>query len=168
MKHRQNGNQKARIIAFLASPLQEPVDSEFLKNLKKSGVAVNFISIGSESIPHNRPFIQEILAALDDSASTVTEVEPTTFSLNEVLRTIPELTGQESGAAASGGDFYGGVDPELDPELALALKLSLEEEQARLAREQAQKNPSASQQKANEEEDEDEELQKAIQMSMQN
>jgi len=34
-------------------------------------------------------------------------------------------------AAAGGGDFDFGVDPNLDPELALALRVSMEEERAR-------------------------------------
>lgn len=36
-----------------------------------------------------------------------------------------------SGGGGSGGNFEFGVDPSMDPELALALRMSLEEEQAR-------------------------------------
>lgn len=158
---------------MLAGPLQVEDESRFvdlLKGLKKNGIAVNFISLGSESMAQNRPILERWLSVLDDSACTLTEVEPTTFSLNEVLRTVPELTGQD-GSAAAGGDFYGGVDPELDPELALALKLSLEEEQSRQARQQQQQSDEPPQKTSSpqieEEEEEDEELQKAIQMSMQ-
>lgn len=40
--------------------------------------------------------------------------------------------GEEGAAAAGGGGGYEfGVDPNLDPELALALRVSLEEERAR-------------------------------------
>ena len=43
------------------------------------------------------------------------------------------FTGDGGGAgyAATGGEFDFGVDPNLDPELALALRMSMEEERAR-------------------------------------
>ena len=40
--------------------------------------------------------------------------------------------GEEGAAAGGGGGYEFGVDPNLDPELALALRVSLEEERARL------------------------------------
>lgn len=52
----------------------------------------------------------------------------------------PVFTGDEgasgyvsaaAAAAAAGGDFDFGVDPNIDPELALALRVSMEEERAR-------------------------------------
>lgn len=39
--------------------------------------------------------------------------------------------GEEGAAAGGGGGYEFGVDPNLDPELALALRVSLEEERAR-------------------------------------
>jgi 26S proteasome regulatory subunit N10 len=50
LKHRQNINQKQRIIIFVASPLNEnptKVPEELLKSLKKNGISLNFISIGN-------------------------------------------------------------------------------------------------------------------------
>jgi 26S proteasome regulatory subunit N10 len=103
------------------------------------------------------------LEALEsDKSTTVTEIEPTTYSLIDVIRSVKEIVGSEN---SSGGGFeFGDVDPNLDPELALALKLSLEEEQARVSREQQQQQklepvmaPA----------DEDEEMARAIELSMQ-
>jgi 26S proteasome regulatory subunit N10 len=69
--------------------------------------------------------------------------------ITDVLISSPIITGDEGGAGAnvggagsaavgSGGGAgmgqfsdYGGVDPNLDPELAMALRISLEEERAR-------------------------------------
>ncbi|EAU82483.1 ubiquitin interaction domain-containing protein family protein [Coprinopsis cinerea okayama7 len=45
--------------------------------------------------------------------------------------------GGSGGAGGSGGDFEFGVDPSLDPELAMALRLSMQEAQAREAAETA-------------------------------
>lgn len=158
--------------------------SDLVKGLKKSGIALNIVSLGSEAMLPNRPLLEDALAVLDDSTSTLTQVEPTTLSLNDVLRSVPELIGQDANASPASADFYGGVDPELDPELALALKLSLEEEQARLARENKKgESVTNSDDKKNDDtknddnknddtkndnqEEDDEELQRAIQMSMQ-
>lgn len=43
---------------------------------------------------------------------------------------------------------YGGVDPNLDPELAMALRISMEEERARQAKPEDQVQPAASSQPA--------------------
>ncbi len=56
-------------------------------------------------------------------------------SITDVLCTSPILNGDEDGINQPGGgpsaagqfSDYGGVNPDLDPELALALKVSLEE-----------------------------------------
>src|SRR5205823_6029381 len=144
-----NINQKQRIIIFVASPLNvnpTKVPEELLKSLKKNGISLNFISIGnllcllsylgSEALSANRSLINSYLGALEnDTSTTLTEIEPTTYSLIDVIRSVKEVVGSESSA---GGFEFGDVDPNLDPELALALKLSLEEEQARIAREQQQ------------------------------
>ncbi|KAL0739664.1 hypothetical protein Bca4012_015874 [Brassica carinata] len=58
-------------------------------------------------------------------------------ALSDVLLSTPVFTGDDgasgyvSAAAAAGGDFDFGVDPNIDPELALALRVSMEEERAR-------------------------------------
>jgi len=62
-------------------------------------------------------------------------IPPGPHILSDILLSSPVITGEEGGSAGgnvSGGDFgFGGVDANLDPELALALKMSMEEERAR-------------------------------------
>lgn len=60
--------------------------------------------------------------------------------ITDALFTSPILNSDDVGVnSAAGGsapsrqfDEYGGVNPDLDPELAAALKISLEEEKAKL------------------------------------
>jgi len=65
-------------------------------------------------------------------------VPPGPHILSDILVSSPIITGEENssgmgGVTTTASDFgtYGGVDPNLEPELALALKVSLEEERAR-------------------------------------
>ncbi len=65
--------------------------------------------------------------------------------ITDVLIASPIINVEEEGAAAMGGGAggigqpaaasqfadFGGVDPNMDPELAMALRISLEEERAR-------------------------------------
>jgi 26S proteasome regulatory subunit N10 len=52
LKHRQNKNQRQRIIVFLGSPLDTDEKSlvKLAKKLKKNNVAVDVISFGEEDI----------------------------------------------------------------------------------------------------------------------
>jgi len=64
--------------------------------------------------------------------------------ITDVLFTSPILGNEDAGAAGVSGDAgagagtvggqfaeYGGINPDLDPDLAMALKVSMEEERAR-------------------------------------
>lgn len=62
-------------------------------------------------------------------------VPPGQNILSDILLTSSIVAGEDGAPAGfgggAGGDFEFGVDPNLDPELALALRISMEEERAR-------------------------------------
>ncbi|KAF6250705.1 26S proteasome non-ATPase regulatory subunit 4 [Scenedesmus sp. NREL 46B-D3] len=120
LKHRQNKNQRQRIVIFAGSPVREDKDMlvKIAKKLKKK-TAVN-----------------------SNDNSHLVSVPPGPV-LSDVLIGSPIFQGEGGGAfgagagggggGGGGGGFEFGVDPSLDPELALALRVSLEEERARQA-----------------------------------
>ena len=146
LKHRQNKNQRQRIIAFVGSPLAED-EKELVKlgkKLKKNSVAVDIVNFGEET--ENTPKLEALLNAVnsDDNSHLVT-VPPGPHVLSDILITSPIVqdgdgggggggipTGGDGGGGGGGMDFPG-VNPDLDPELAYALRISMEEERQRLA-----------------------------------
>eukprot|EP01116_Phalansterium_solitarium_P017369 TRINITY_DN425_c0_g6_i1.p1 TRINITY_DN425_c0_g6~~TRINITY_DN425_c0_g6_i1.p1 ORF type:complete len:392 (-),score=145.24 TRINITY_DN425_c0_g6_i1:190-1365(-) len=140
LKHRQNKNQQQRIVAFVGSPLHESLDDlvKLAKRLKKNNVAVDIVNFGEEA--HNTEKLEAFVSAVNnrDNSHLVT-VPAGPHVLSDILISSPIISGDEgaaaAGAAAAGGgggfSAYGGVDPNLDPELALAIKMSMDEERAR-------------------------------------
>ena len=182
LKHRQNRNQRQRIIVFVGSPLEsdEKALVKLAKKLKKNNVAVDIINFGEEAENTSRleAFINNVNNS--DNSHLVT-IPPGPHLLSDMLISTPIIAGEDGGAgnfgASSGGDFEFGIDPSLDPELALALRISLEEEKARQEAEAAKNGTNT---KEGEESsssamaidtqqnqtDEDAELQAALAMSM--
>ena len=147
LKHRQNKNQRQRIVAFIGSPLKEEEKAlvKVAKKLKKNNVSIDIVSFGDEAAEKNAGKLDAFLQAVNsnDNSHLVT-VPPGTGALSDILLSTPVFMGDEDmntgggsgvgGGAAGGegaGDFDFGVDPNLDPELALALRVSMEEERAR-------------------------------------
>ncbi|KAJ3568516.1 hypothetical protein NP233_g5660 [Leucocoprinus birnbaumii] len=197
LKHRENKNLRQRIIVFVGSPLDgqgadEKSMVKLAKKLKKNNVAIDVICFGDG--------IEE--AAEDGKTVLRTFVESANSSDNSHYVTIPQsnrlLSEQVASSAvlaadrgagipdefmahdgppaapSNANDFEFGVDPSVDPELAMALRMSMQEAQAREAAEAAaQSSPSSSKPQPAEpsvpqpagEEEEDEELQKALAMS---
>ncbi|KAH8105414.1 hypothetical protein BXZ70DRAFT_524976 [Cristinia sonorae] len=161
LKHRQNKNLRQRIIAFVGSPLEGQAADErnmikLAKKLKKNNVAVDVIAFG-DGIQDGE---QNVLKAFVDNVnsgdnSRYVSIPPGPHLLSDVLvssavlagdRGIPEeLMGNPEAAAPSGSatNFEFGVDPTLDPELAMALRMSMEEENARQAAAAAASAPPA-------------------------
>ncbi|KAJ3859974.1 MAG: hypothetical protein NXY57DRAFT_966257 [Lentinula lateritia] len=156
LKHRENKNLRQRIIVFIGSPLEGPAADEkgmvkLAKKLKKNNVAVDVVCFGDG--------IEEPVSGQEDKSVLKSFVENATSSDNSHLVVVPpgprlisdalisspilsddrsasiptELggTGGDGPSASSGGDFEFGVDPSLDPELAMALRISMQEAQAR-------------------------------------
>ncbi|KAF2663070.1 hypothetical protein K491DRAFT_700174 [Lophiostoma macrostomum CBS 122681] len=153
LKHRQNKSQKQRIIVFTCSPLEEDEKSltKLAKQMKKSGISIDIIAFGElgEETTKKLEAISENCQSAEGSYLAV--IQPSSNLLSDSLVTTPILGGDgSSGGAggassgAEGGDSGGnafefGVDPSVDPELALALRMSFEEEKARQEKEKKAK-----------------------------
>ncbi|KAL9391296.1 hypothetical protein Peur_015216 [Populus x canadensis] len=141
LKHRQNKNQQQRIIVFAGSPIQ--YDKKMLetigKKLKKNNVSLDIVDFGEDK--EGKPEkLEALFAAVNSNESShIVHIPPGGVAISDALMSTPVFTGDGEGgsgfavaaAAAGGGDFDFGVDPNLDPELALALRVSMEEERAR-------------------------------------
>jgi len=166
LKHKPNPHQRARIIAFVGSPLSE-IDIQELPKLgrllKKNGVAVDIISFGEHEA--NQDALSAFIGGLDagnsENASRLLVVDSQTHQLlSDVVLMSPLLRvdggrgggdgeGRSGVGGGSGEEFPFGVDPAVDPELAMALRISMEEEQARIAASAAAAGPSETQEDGN-------------------
>ncbi|USP77182.1 26S proteasome regulatory subunit rpn10 [Curvularia clavata] len=145
LKHRQNKSQKQRIVIFNCSPIDEDEKNliKLAKKMKKSGISIDIIAFGELSDDTTRK-----LQAFSDNVqsaegSHLAIVPPSANLLSDSLITTPIVGGEGAsnaggdggsgggGGASGGNDFEFGVDPSVDPELALALRMSFEEEKAR-------------------------------------
>lgn len=144
LKHRQNKKQQQRIIVFAGGPVK--YDKKVLemigKKLKKNSVALDVVNFGEEDEAKTEKLEALVAAVNNNDSSHIVHVPAGTNALSDVLLSTPIFTGDGEGgsgfaaaaaAAAAGGvsGFDFGVDPNLDPELALALRVSMEEERAR-------------------------------------
>ncbi|PWN51130.1 hypothetical protein IE53DRAFT_368322 [Violaceomyces palustris] len=140
LKHRQNKNQRQRVIVFVGSPISEPEASlvRLGKKLKKNNVAVDVISFGEDE--ENQEKLSKFIEAVNSGENShLLSIPAGPQLLSDIILTSPimveDFGGGDSGAGPSGaggsGGFEFGVDPSMDPELAMALRMSLEEEQAR-------------------------------------
>ncbi|KAI8867087.1 hypothetical protein GQ42DRAFT_108406, partial [Ramicandelaber brevisporus] len=135
LKHRANKNQRQRIIVFVGSPINDDQKSlvRLGRRLKKNNIAVDVISLGEVEV--NDAKLQAFIEAVNSGdTGTLLSVKPGSYLLSDSLRQSSILGGSSS--AHTGGDmdndeFEFGVDPSLDPELAMALRMSLAEEQNR-------------------------------------
>ncbi|WOK98809.1 hypothetical protein Cni_G07521 [Canna indica] len=144
LKHRQNKKQQQRIIVFAGSPIK--YDKKTLetigRKLKKNSVALDVVDFG-ESDDGKPEKLDALVAAVNNNDNShIVHIPPGSNALSDVLISTPIFTGDGEGgsgfaaaaaAAAAGGisGFDFGVDPNIDPELALALRISMEEERAR-------------------------------------
>lgn len=152
LKHRENKNQRQRIVVFVGSPIAEDKESliKIGKKLKKNNVAVDVVSFGSED--ENAEKLEAFYGAVNSNDNSHLVTVPAGTILSDMLFSTPIFMeeggsgdggagGAAGGAAAAprpnvvdGFDYSElGVDPNLDPELALALRISIEEERARQA-----------------------------------
>ncbi|KAJ3025919.1 UNVERIFIED_CONTAM: hypothetical protein HDU68_006504 [Siphonaria sp. JEL0065] len=137
LKHRQNKNQRQRIIVFVGSPLPEDEKSlvKLGKKLKKNNIAVDIVNFGEDQ--ENTAKLEAFINAVNSSDNShLVTVPPGPHILSDILISSPILADEDgappAGFSAGGaGGFEFGVDPSLDPELALALRISMEEERAR-------------------------------------
>eukprot|EP00667_Euglena_gracilis_P013651 EG_transcript_14095 len=139
LKHRQNKQQRQRIVAFVGSPIREGEKELTVlgKKLKKNSVAVDVVAFGVEE---NIPKLEAFVNAVNSQENSHLINVPLGVTLADVLVSSPLIA--EEGMPAmggGGGDFEFGVDPSQDPELAMVLRMSMEEERRRQEAEQKAK-----------------------------
>jgi 26S proteasome regulatory subunit N10 len=178
LKHRRNKNGSQRIVLFVGSPVS--ADPKALakagRQLKKNNVAIDVVCMGE--VEQNEDLLKELVDAANGRGSEGEErtchlvTIPAGVLPSDVLASSPIVHGGSGGsafaasaaaAAASGnagggggggGDMFaefGGVDPNMDPELAMALRVSMEEERARQERVAAQQAAAAAEESKQEE-----------------
>ena len=149
LKHRQNKNQKQRIIAFVGSPIEGLEENDFVKlgkQLRKNDVALDVINFGH---PENIPSLTQLVDNCSKGGNSHLVDINYGSNICDVIITSPvvaydtgydnmQVDGADGASAAPGGGApaapgggqfaeYGGIDPNLDPELAMAIRISLEE-----------------------------------------
>ncbi|KAJ1985048.1 proteasome regulatory particle base subunit rpn10 [Dimargaris cristalligena] len=138
LKHRANKNQRQRVVVFVGSPITTDEKSlvRIAKKLKKNNIAVDFVNFGE--IAENQSKLEAFIASINSNDNShLVSIPPGSHILSDLVRNSPIISGEEGGSTSYSGadqnDFEFGVDPNLDPELALALRMSMEEERARQA-----------------------------------
>jgi len=142
-----NKSQRQRIIIFVGHPLTEDAAEleELGKRLKRNNVAIDVINFANmDNVPKLQGLVQ---AANNSDNSHFMDVPMGVTMITDALITSPILQSEnyDSGNAAMGGAeagpsgiqenqfaAYGGIDPNIEPELAEAMRISLEEERHRL------------------------------------
>jgi 26S proteasome regulatory subunit N10 len=108
--------------------------------MKKENVSVDFVAFGELEDDTTKKLTAFNENVKKDDRSHIAIIRPGPGLLSDQLVTSPILNSDGSGAAAMGGGDVGGegggfefgIDPSVDPELALALRMSMEEEKARV------------------------------------
>lgn len=181
LTHRINPRAEKRIIVFIGSPILEENQelTKLAKKLRKDNYAVDIISFGvSENIAILQNFMENVskdgnsrLLVVQEGTSITDSLMSSAIFLGNDAVAVEGATGPGVAAGGARGAFEFGVDPSVDPELAMVLRMSMEEEQRRqeaLATQQAAPQapqPSASTEPTVPELSEDEELALALKMS---
>ncbi len=74
LKHRQNKNQRQRIICFVASPLRPKAEEKQLvklaKKLKKNNVAVDVVSFGEDEVEENESLLRAFVEGVQSGENS--------------------------------------------------------------------------------------------------
>jgi len=139
LKHRQNKSQRQRIIVFTCSPIPEDEKTlvKLAKKMKKNNVSIDFVAFGELDDDTTKKLTSFNENVKGGDGSHIAIIPPGPGLLSDQLVTSPILNGDGAaggggGEAAETGSFEFGIDPSIDPELALALRMSMEEEKARV------------------------------------
>lgn len=144
-----NKMQKSRIIVFVGHPLEQDI-SEFEElgiRLRRNAVNIDVINFAN---PENVAKLTALVNAANDSnQSHFLDVPLGVAMITDVLITSPIFNSEDGGMNMGGNaanmegvvsndaqmnnqfSEFGGVNPDLDPEMAMVLKMSLEEERNR-------------------------------------
>lgn len=126
MKNCANTHGSIRIVVFLTSPISDEDKKALPKlanRLKKENVSVTVVLFGE--IQCNQNTMNEFIEKVNKQNTSRLLVVSTGLNL---MTFVPRLTG-ESDAQTNDQNFaeYGGIDPSVDPELALIMQQSLQE-----------------------------------------
>lgn len=119
--------------------------------MKKAGVNIDFVAFGELDDDVNKKLqaFNDNIKSGDWSNLVVVPQGPGLLS-DQLLHTPivnPEQSAPgdfgEGGTGAGGDAFEFGIDPSIDPELALALRMSMEEEKARVEKQQKEAEEAA-------------------------
>ncbi|CAD8194913.1 unnamed protein product [Paramecium pentaurelia] len=158
LKHRINKQQHQRIVAFVASPIEEEVDTlvNLAKRLKKNNIAIDLINFGEQNEEHLQKLKIFFENVQKGSSSKFINIQPGMSATETLFSSLGNYSdfqaepGQEQQVPQqrTGGQFseYGGIDPNIDPELAMIMKMSLEDEALRLQQQLAQQQQQQQQQ----------------------
>ena len=105
---------------------------KLLKKLKKNNISLKIINFGE--VESNTAFWSDISADFtgDDVISVINFMPDGGMLLWEQINSYSQFNSNND--ADNAFMEYGGIDPSMDPELAMALRMSLEDEQQRQAR----------------------------------
>ncbi|TYJ57426.1 hypothetical protein B9479_001742 [Cryptococcus floricola] len=135
LKHRENKNQRQRIVVFVSSPLSETAEElvKLGKRLRKNNVVVDVVTFGDEG-RENDDKLRGLVDAVGSDDSHLVSVPPGERFLSDVIASSPILfDGENAPAGGAAGGFGDDLDPSLDPELAMAIRMSLQEAEAQAA-----------------------------------
>ncbi|BEI83668.1 hypothetical protein CcaverHIS002_0402720 [Cutaneotrichosporon cavernicola] len=151
LKHRENKNQRQRVVVFVGSPLDDSKDElvKLGKRLRKNNVLIDIVTFGDEGMG-NDDKLNALVEAAGGGESHLVSVPPGPHLLSDVIMQSPILFDPErAGTGGGGGDGEEGMmgmdDFETnDPELAMAIRLSMQEAQERAERDRAATTNTAS------------------------
>lgn len=150
LKNRQNKNQRQRVIMFVGSPIECGVEDlvKLGKMFKKNNVAIDVINFGTENSSNdNTEKLEQLIAAVNTADNShLVSIPPGPHILADLVLTSAIMqsgggggggagvAAAVSGGAAGGVSHPGGIDPSMDPEMAMAIRMSMEEERQRQQR----------------------------------
>ena len=100
LKHRQNKQQRQRIISFVGHPLTETIDQceDLGKRLKRNNVAIDIINFAN---PENVPKLEALVSAANNSSNSHFMDVPLGISMiTDVLFTSPILGNEDMPSSA--------------------------------------------------------------------
>jgi len=147
----QNQGGSRRIIIFIGSPIVEGEEELVIlgSKLKKSNISVDVINFGEETINTKKleAFINSVMN--EEKDSHLLTIPPGPHILSDIILTSPIVSVEGGtvnpniGGSSSDGFDYGGIDPNVEPDLAFALRMSIEDENRRKEKEKLEKQKSS-------------------------
>ena len=125
---------------FVCSPIADEQKElvQLAKKMKKGNTTVDFVLFGELDDEDTQKKLEAFNDAVkSNEGSHLVVFPPSSKLLGDQLVSSPILLGDNADTAAGGDgggggeEFEFGIDPSLEPELALALRMSMEEEKAR-------------------------------------